>query len=115
MSFNTINLKWIAWDLDGTLADTKDPDYKLEDAPVIKKNVKILKEQVKAGYKVFIFTARHWDDVIIIEKWLKKHRIPFKGIWCGKPLVKEVWDDKVFNPFCKECYERSKKQNTGRT
>ena len=107
MSFHTVNLKWYAWDLDGSLADTSpENDFNLDLAPVIKKNASLLRKQVKQGYKVFIYTSRHWDDYILIEKWLKKHRIPYKGIWCGKPLVKASWDDRAYNPNCEECCER---------
>ena len=106
MTYNTLNLKWIAWDLDSSLADTTPPNYDLSEAPVIAHNARLLRQQVKSGFKVFIYTSRHWDDYIVIEKWLKKHRIPYKGIWCGKPLVKETWDDRVFNVDCSECRKR---------
>lgn len=101
--YKTRTLKFIAWDLDGTLANTHAPNYLLEDAELIKENADLLKKYYQDGYTIFIWSSRHWDDYKDVETWLKKHEIPFQGIWLGKPLVKEFWDDRAYNPNCKEC------------
>lgn len=91
----TKELKWYAVDLDGTLADTKPPKFDLKKAEPIKKNLVKLDEVVNEGYKVMIYTARHWDDYQEIEAWLDLWQIPYKAIWCGKPLVHKMVDDKA--------------------
>ena len=98
------DLKFRGWDLDNTLVQTDIKDnFSLENAKPIYKNIKILKEQVEFGYKIFIFTSRPWIEYIDIKKWLRRHKIPFKAILCGKPLFLDYWDDRAVNPNCKEC------------
>ncbi|MGV0949131.1 MAG: hypothetical protein ACOYB3_00455 [Azonexus sp.] len=68
---------WIGVDLDGTLA--RQPEDKKYVPDVIGEPVKAMldrvKEWVKAGKKVKIFTARADDEIAVnaIKKWLKKH------------------------------------------
>lgn len=91
----TKELIWYAVDLDGTLADTQPPTFSLKKAEPIKANVDKLKEVVEEGFKIMIHTSRHWDDFQEVESWLRKWDIPFKSIWCGKPLVHKYIDDKA--------------------
>lgn len=93
----TKKLIWYSVDLDGTLADTQPPNFKLSESKPIAKNIEKLYEVVNASYKIMIYTARHWDDYQEIEEWLHKYEIPFKAIWCGKPLVHKMVDDKAIN------------------
>ena len=51
------------------------------------------KRLYELGYKIVVHTSRHWGDYEVIEKWLNYYEIPFKFIWCGKPLVKFFIDD----------------------
>lgn len=101
---NSKDLNFDFWDLDGTLVDTKEENnFDLLIAPIIKKNVKILRSSAKSGRSIFIYTSRHWADYREIKHWLKKHRIPFKAIICGKPMGRKYIDDKAINPNCIEC------------
>ena len=99
-------LIWKSYDLDKCLADTNTATYDLKTAKPIKEVAEMARRDHKRGYKIIIFTARHWDEHPLIEWWLKKHRIPFKTIICGKLLAGNYIDDRAVNPFCKECKER---------
>lgn len=87
-------LKWLAVDLDNTLANHGPaPDYVLLDP--IPENVQKLRECVALGYKIVIHTSRHWELYKEIEEWLDKHSIPYKAIVCGKILAHRYIDDKA--------------------
>ena len=106
MSISNKDLRWRMWDLDGCLADTNEENnFDLEQAKPIIKNCKLLRKQSK-HWSIYIFTSRHWADYIQVKSWLKRHRIPFKAIICGKPLAVDYWDDKARNPFCSECLKK---------
>ena len=99
MNYNLTELKWIAMDLDGTLAFTKpEEDFSLDKAQVNYPLVQSMKRARKKGKRFIIYTSRHWDDYPVIEKWLHKHRVPFKFIMCGKPLVDKYVDDRNLSP-----------------
>lgn len=92
-------LRWYAVDLDGTLAH-KIPDYTIGDSRIgepIAENVEKLRAVVDKGYKVVIHTSRHWDNYSLIEEWLDKHNIPYRGIVCGKLLAFKYVDDRAIN------------------
>lgn len=89
----TDELKWYFIDLDNTLAHPVWPDPGIGEP--IEENIKKLHEVVEAGYDIFIYTARHWGDYKQIQSWLRKHKIPFKGIVCGKPLCLKIVDDRA--------------------
>jgi hypothetical protein len=99
-------LNWESWDLDGCIADTSLGNYDLTQTKPIISNAKMCRKAHRNGRKIIIFTARHWDEYPIIEWWLKKHRIPFKMIVCGKILTRVYVDDRAVNPFCSGCKER---------
>lgn len=101
------DLNFDFWDLDSTLVDTNESNnFDLSTAPPIKATCQMLRKSAKEGRSIFIFSSRHWSDYKEIKQWLKKHRIPFKAIICGKPLGRRYFDDKAVNPFCKECLSR---------
>jgi hypothetical protein len=109
VSIASKDLNFDFWDLDGTLANTKEKDgFDLALAEVIQENVKTLRRSAKAGRSIFIFTSRHWMDYKDIKAWLNKHKIPFKAIICGKPMGRTYIDDKAINPNCKECMNKWK-------
>lgn len=87
-------LRWYAVDFDGTIA-TKNEDYSIGEP--IEDNIKKLQEVIDAGYKIVIHTARHWEEYQDIEQWLKKYKIPYKGIVCGKILAHRYVDDRGIN------------------
>lgn len=89
------DLKWIFIDLDNTLAHPVWPDPGIGEP--IESGIAKLLEVHKAGYDVFIYTARHWGDYRQIKNWLNHHKIPFKGIVCGKPLCLRFVDDRAVN------------------
>lgn len=89
-------LKWLAIDLDGTLAESiwshENPTSAIGDP--IGRNVAKLRKAVAAGYKVVIHTARPSTDYEAIEAWLIRHEIPFRSIVTGKVLAALYIDDR---------------------
>lgn len=92
-------LKWLAVDLDGTLAEFVWPDPGVG-AP-IPSAVRKVKEAVAAGWKVVIHTSRPWDNYEMIEMWLNQNEIPFHSILCAKLLAAAYIDDRNINPRAK--------------
>lgn len=90
-------LKWIAYDLDGHLAEYIYPKPGIG-RPIPEALVDI-DQWVEKGYKIVIHTARGWEDYINIEMWLNDHHIPFKAIICGKVLAHAYSDDKAIKPY----------------
>lgn len=87
-------LKWYAIDFDGTIS-TKHPDHRIGEP--IPENIEKLREIDRAGGKIIIHTARHWEDYIKIEEWLEKYDVPYKFIQCGKILAHRYIDDRAIN------------------
>ena len=87
-------LKWLLVDLDLTVAQNTGYPHYLLTQPVIgaKEALKTLK---KKGWKVWIYTARPSGDYKLIEDWMKKFKIPFKGIINGKVLARWIIDDRA--------------------
>lgn len=92
-------LKWLAVDLDGTLAwPTWEPGQTREIVgDPIPENIAKLQESIDAGFKIHIHTARPWSHYELIEAWLEEHQIPYDGIICGKVLAAAYIDDKAIN------------------
>jgi hypothetical protein len=92
-------LKWLAVDLDGTLAEPiwtpENPTAEIG-AP-IRRNVVKLREAVAKGYNVVIHTSRPWTDYQSIEEWSKLHQIPVRRIQCGKLLAAAYIDDRAIH------------------
>ena len=71
-------MEWIGVDLDGTLAyydEWKGYDHIGEPIPEMMKKIKNL---IRKGYTIKIFTARAGDEktIPVIKKWLKKNGLP---------------------------------------
>jgi hypothetical protein len=86
-------VKWLGVDFDGTICySSGHPDY-IPGEP-IPGAVETLKDLDRQGYKITIFTARHWADYHNIERYLENWGIPFRRIICGKPLLSKMIDDR---------------------
>ena len=93
------SLKWLGVDFDETLAHNSGyPDFKLLKPT---KGAREAMIKLSKNWKIIIYTSRPWADYRLIETWLKKYKIPFKDIVCGKLLVAFMIDDKnlPFNPL----------------
>ena len=109
-SWNIKELKWEAVDFDGTIVFTKEEDnFSLENALPNYDLLRAMRNAQKAGKRFIIYTSRHWDDFPIIERWLKRHKVPFKFIICGKILVEHYIDDRGLSPqdFINEWKDRN--------
>lgn len=87
------DLLWYAIDFDGTIVDTKGPDYAPVKGPRPRVHDK-LNEIHFMGYKIIIHTARPWADYEIIESYMHLWKLPFDRIVCGKILAKKYIDDR---------------------
>jgi hypothetical protein len=86
------DLRWLAVDLDGTLAE---PVYPLRGiGKPIPAGVNYCREMTDKGLRIIIHTSRSWEDYEGIERWLNDHDIPFKAIVCGKLLALRYIDDR---------------------
>lgn len=90
------DLKWLAIDLDGTLAEpTWRPDNPTtEIGPPIRHNVQKARDAAGLGWKIVIHTARPWTDYEAIEWWCHRYGVPARRIVCGKILAQLYIDDK---------------------
>lgn len=92
-------LLWAAVDFDGTLTEsvwTPEDPVATPGPPKLSSLVKV-RDLHLAGYKIVVHTARPWADYEIIEQWLVRHRVPFKGIVCGKLLAAVYIDDRAIH------------------
>lgn len=88
------DLKWLAVDFDGTIANTSGhPDYKILEP--IEENVAKLRKCADKGFKIVIHTSRHWENYQEVEQWLDTQQIPYKSIVMGKLLAHRYIDDKA--------------------
>ena len=93
------NLKTYCFDLDGTLCQTIDGDYK--NSKPLKNNIKILNNLFKEGNKILIFTARgsstgiDWKE--LTEHQLNLWGINYSKLILGKPEADIYIDDKAEN------------------
>jgi len=85
---------WILIDFDDVI-HTQSEDFNIKNKPIagVKEALTKLK---KAGFKIVIFTARHWVEHISIKTWLRYYKIPFDSVICGKPLGLLFIDDKAY-------------------
>lgn len=92
-------LKWLAVDLDGTLAEgiwtPEEPTSEIGDP--IWANVQKIRDLAQAGWKIVIHTARPWHDYESIEAWANFHQVPWKSIVCGKLLAAAYIDDRAID------------------
>ncbi len=98
-------LNWVLFDFDNTLAVSVYPVRGIGE-PIVP-NIELMKSVQSKGKKVFVFTARHYEDHDMIKKWLKEQGLKVEGIICGKPLGYLV-DDRAYNPDCKNCLDSFK-------
>jgi hypothetical protein len=90
------DLRWVAIDLDGTLADSLwTPDNPTSHIGYpIWENVRKAREVEAAGYKIVIHTSRGWTDYENIEGWCNHYNVPYRRIVCGKLLAVLYIDDR---------------------
>ncbi len=86
------SFKWLAVDLDKTIATSNYPDFKLEEP--INGAKRALYDLIIDGWKIIIHTSRPWSEYDVIEKWLIDNSIPFRRIVCGKLFAKYYIDDR---------------------
>lgn len=58
-----------------------------------------LKARMAMGDRVIVYTSRWWGDYAVVSKWLKRHRVPFTDIVCGKFKADLFIDDKNVNSY----------------
>ena len=99
MKYNLTELRWYAIDFDNTLVFTKqEEDYELDKAEPNYELMRACRNAYKQGKRFIVHSSRHWDDYPVIEKWLVRHKFPFKFIICGKILVNGYIDDRNIMP-----------------
>ena len=87
-------LSFLGVDFDETIAHSSGfPDF-IPTTPFEGAREALWALKSRRGYKIIIYTARHWGDQGAIEKWCKYYSIPFDGIICGKPLFYRIIDDR---------------------
>jgi hypothetical protein len=102
-------LKWLAVDLDGTLAKgiwTPDNPTSAIGHPIWG-NITKLTGLASEGWKVVIHTSRPWHDYEAIEAWLDHWDVPWKAIVCGKLLAAAYIDDRGINALDENWLPRS--------
>jgi len=87
-------LKWVGVDLDNTLSQTSGPPDFILGEP-IEGAKEFMEYLVEKGFKPIVYTARPSAHHCGIEKWLNKHKIPFRRIITGKELLHCMIDDKA--------------------
>ena len=90
---NKDDVKWLGIDFDDTIASNSGYPSFTPGEPLPGAVLRIT-ELDKRGYKIVIYTARHWSDYHNIEKYCEHYQIPVRRIICGKPLFKYIVDDK---------------------
>ena len=96
----------IAVDFDQTVALYDEDEWKK--AYVVKDEVRAwpsrkmrdyLRAKRRQGAKIFIYTSRWWGDSEVVERWLKKHKIPYDQLVLGRMLADLYLCDKSVNPM----------------
>lgn len=96
----------IAIDLDGTVADCADVDFKKVDeenpqefmkAKPIPGAVQSVRKLFKAGHKIVFFTSRGKSSKAVSERWLRKHKFPFHHVEMDKFVAHVYIDDRAIN------------------
>lgn len=100
-------LKWIAVDFDGTIADTSiDNNFRLESVSPVKGAVEGLYELAKMGWKIIVYTSRPWSEYNEIEKWLEENNVPYRRIICGKLMARYYVDDRNLGASIEEAVKK---------
>lgn len=92
-------MKWILVDFDKVTAQGGVAPYYEMGGPM-PGAVEAIKTLHERGWKITIFTARHYADYRDLEEWCDKYGIPARRIICGKPLGVFQIDDRAieFDP-----------------
>lgn len=85
-------LKWIAVDLDGTIAEQVWPETGIG-AP-IERNLRKLDELDAFGWTIVVHTSRGWEHHKAIEDWLMDQGVQYSHVVCGKLLAHRYVDDR---------------------
>lgn len=94
----------VCFDFDGVLAEDTWPSPVL--GRPIKEGVTLLREYVKAGYAVKIYTARPDSHERLIWNWLDRNNLASKvyDVVCNKPISGLYFDDRAVK-FNREDYQ----------
>ena len=101
----------IAIDLDGTICEEKPTFEKSLAEPMFLKppinlknlcgynfvtsnSVHFVNTLYKLGHTIIIFTARSWSELPMTLEWLKKHKVQYHTVVCGKPVYDVIVDDR---------------------
>lgn len=95
----------ICIDLDGVIAEIKEPNQSYSDVGVVEGAKEYLSSLKDNGHYIIIFTARHMKtcdgNISLVMKrigkitldWLERNNIPFDEIQFGKPYAHYYIDD----------------------
>jgi FMN phosphatase YigB (HAD superfamily) len=90
---------WVLVDFDGTIhpydKKNKAKDFPIKNPP-LRGARETLQEIRKHGYKIIVYTARHWSEHKSISEYLRHYQIPFDAIICGKVFGVLMIDDRAF-------------------
>lgn len=90
----TDELRTISFDFDDTLARSVWPEPGIGDP--IPDGLSLLEFYFRNGYRIWVFTARHWADHADIVTWLDSHAPGMVDqVICGKPLASLYVDDRA--------------------
>ena len=95
----------IAIDLDGTVADCVEVDFKKADvnsqelmkATPRRGAVQSVRKLFKAGHTIVFFTSRGKSNKAISERWLRKHGFQFHHLETDKFVAHVYIDDRAIN------------------
>ena len=95
----------ICIDIDGVIADFKNPDESYEECGIIDGAKETIQQLADHGHYIILYTARHMKTCNgnvaltvarigkITLEWLDKHQIPYHEIHFGKPWADVYIDD----------------------
>ena len=93
-SFNKLNNKVIAVDIDGTIC-TEERTFERTLAKPLPGAVEAI-SQLKARNNTIIFwTARGWEQYKVTKKWLDDNKFEYDQLVMGKPIVDLIIDDRA--------------------
>lgn len=86
--------KIIFLDFDGTICEDPQENYPTIGNP-IEENVKAIKEEIKNGAEVYLFTLRTGIDLEAALIHCNDLGIELRGYVKGKPFFDELWEDRA--------------------